>query len=608
MIIVFRFVHGIKNLFSSTKIRRQLITVYILAAFLPILILGIYLIFNTRTLVINQHYSQITADNLRVRSVLLDITTSLENISDDIFSDTALHELLRGQYRDLEESYAACRTYTKMRNYTISYTEISHLTLYVNNKTISDYGNFKGVTDDIRETEWYKQAKQSVGDYLWMTIETKDMGGTPLSELALVRKIPIFNSRGDFAVLVISVNNNYMNSRVNTGSLKTELSAIDGPIFYSNIPGNNGTMPGMDIDYTQSYYKFSGITHYNGHENLVRVSTLVPAGSEGSIYIISIDDKALPAANKLLFNCILIVMVNLLAAFIMVVVFSKTFSARIITLRQQMHKVSQGDYDIIEDFNGNDELVEVFADLKGMIESIKKMDAEIYHERMTHQELINHQQKMQFMMLSSQINPHFLYNTLETIRMKSYNAGNREVANAIKLLGKSMRHVLETNGKPGPLDSELEYIGIYLEIQKMRFLDRFDYDITVSEEVNTHRYMILPLLLQPIVENAIVHGLENKENGGFIQISVFAENRRLIISVSDNGAGMTAGDLSALLERISSGQREDGRGIGLLNIYQRITLYYGEAYGIDINSEQGQGTQVLAYLPFGCNEKVDEVG
>lgn len=606
---VFHFARGIKNLFSGQKIRRQLLTVYILAGFLPILILGMYLVLNTRALVINQHYSQAIADNLRVRSIILDITTSLENISDDLFSDTALHDILREQYPSNGESYAACRTYTKMNYYTNNYTEISDLTLYVNNRTICDYGNFKTAPDEVRDTEWYQRAQKSVGNYLWMTIGTKDMGGTPVSKLALIRKIPIFNSGGEYAILVISINNNYLKTRVNNGTLKTELSATNGPIFYSNIPGNNGSMPGMDIDTTQLYFKFSGITQYNGQEDLVQVSTVVPVESTDSLYIITIDDKALPAANKLLFNCILIVIVNLLAAFIMVGVFSKTFSARIITLRQQMHKVSQGDYNIIEDFKGNDELVELFADLKTMIESIKKMDAEIFNERVTHQELINHQQEMQFMMLTSQINPHFLYNTLETIRMKAYKAGNREVSNAIKLLGKSMRHVLEANGKPGSLDSELEYIRIYLEIQKMRFLDRFDYDITVSEEVNTHQYMIVPLLLQPIVENSIVHGLENKESGGFIQISVFVENERLIISVSDNGEGMTKEVLDSLRERVYSGMREGtGRGIGLLNIYQRITLYYGRAYGIDIRSEQGLGTQVLIYLPISHEGKEEGTG
>ncbi len=340
-------------------------------------------------------------------------------------------------------------------------------------------------------------------------------------------------------------------------------------------------------------------TSYNQSEQLVEISTLTPIGSRDNIYIFTIDEGALPSSNRITLTCIAIVVFSLLATVCMVVVFSNIFSSRIDVLRREMHKVSQGDFNIIDDFNGNDELVDLFTDLKRMIESITQMDAEIYDARIAQQKLINHQQEIQFEMLASQINPHFLYNTLETIRMKAHSAGDKEVANAIKLLGKSMRHVLEMGGRPVSLCSELEYIRIYLEIQKLRFTNRLDYEIVVDDDIDTTRYLILPLLLQPIVENAILHGLANKISGGFIRIGIRREQETLFLSVSDNGEGMPPAALAELVSRMKTERGPvTGGSIGLYNIYQRIVLYYGDAYGIEIQSEPDNGTCVTACLPY----------
>ncbi len=597
----------IKGLLNSLKISKQLYMVYFLAGLLPILIVGSYLIINTRYTLLEHHYSQAAADNLRVRNVMLDVTITLTKITDDIFSDNQLQQILKGHYPTLEDSYSACRAYTKINYYTVNYTEISSMKLYVNNNSVYDYGPFVRTTEEIRSQEWYQRAANSVGSYLWMTVEQKGRYGTVSSELMLVRKIPVFGTN-QFMVLVIGVNPNFLKSRIDTSPLKTEISINDNPIFYTATRSNNGKMPDITIDYKSEHFRYSGIDNYNGKNELLQISTLTPIGSHDNIYIITIDDEALPSSNSITFICIAIVAFSLLVTVGMVAIFSKTFSSRINVLRREMHKVSCGDFNIIDDFNGNDELVELFTDLKSMIESIKQMDAEIYNAHIAQQKLINHQQEIQFEMLASQINPHFLYNTLETIRMKAHSAGDKEVANAIKLLGKSMRHVLEKGGRPTSLSSELEYISIYLEIQKLRFNNRLDYEIVVDEEINTEKYLILPLLLQPIVENAIIHGLENKISGGFIRINIFREQERLLVSVSDNGVGMQPQELEDLLKHMRGERGSEAGSIGLYNIYQRINLFYGEPYGIEITSEPDKGTCVTAVLPYSHDTMDTEKG
>ena len=214
-------------------------------------------------------------------------------------------------------------------------------------------------------------------------------------------------------------------------------------------------------------------------------------------------------------------------------------------------------------------------------------------------------------MLASQINPHFLYNTLETLRMKAFTAGDREVATGIKLLGKMLRYVLVNIGTTyTTLASELEHIETYIKIQKIRFDDRVNYSLTVDDGIDTGKYMLLPLLLQPIVENAVVHGLEGVDGTGYIQIHVYERctseeeaegvietGKYLIIDVTDNGNGMTVQQLESVKKSMTEDSISKHSSIGMSNIDQRIKLCYGDGYGIDIQSTEGEGTKVTVILP-----------
>ncbi|MBO4414508.1 MAG: histidine kinase, partial [Lachnospiraceae bacterium] len=226
--------------------------------------------------------------------------------------------------------------------------------------------------------------------------------------------------------------------------------------------------------------------------------------------------------------------------------------------------------------------------------------AEQYEAQIKAQDIRNEQQKMEFKMLSSQINPHFLYNTLETIRMKALTSGDTEVANAICLLGKSMRYVLENTGnKDTTLAKELEHLKVYLEIQELRFGDRLDYMINIQEGLLPENYRMMGLLLQPVAENAIIHGLADREEGGRVNIDVYSTDNILCIDISDNGCGIEKEQLEALNSSLDSyGGESRTNSIGLYNINRRIRLSYGEDFGIRIESVSGSWTKVSIILPL----------
>ncbi|MCD8083047.1 MAG: histidine kinase [Clostridiales bacterium] len=210
--------------------------------------------------------------------------------------------------------------------------------------------------------------------------------------------------------------------------------------------------------------------------------------------------------------------------------------------------------------------------------------------------------------LQSQINPHFLYNTLDTIRGQAMLDDNVEVAGMIETLAAFFRYSISRKGTMVTLRDELNNINNYMRIQQYRFNDRFSLEILIEEEdLAAYDFYVPRLILQPIVENAINHGLEDRMEGGSIIIEVTVADD-LIITVSDNGKGMTLTELDELNGRIHSRDmrfvderhseiQSRNTGIALPNISRRIKLLYGDQYGLNIYSSIGCGTDVEIMMP-----------
>ena len=209
--------------------------------------------------------------------------------------------------------------------------------------------------------------------------------------------------------------------------------------------------------------------------------------------------------------------------------------------------------------------------------------------------------------LQSQINPHFLYNTLECIRGQALMDDNLEIARMVEALGAFFRYSISRKGNLVTLKDELDNIDNYMLIQKYRFGNRFSMEVIIDEEDEEAYNCLIPrLIIQPIVENAIFHGLEERLEGGRVTIEVIVTEKTLIITVSDNGKGIDREQLEKLNAKIRSrdtnpedGEARDQRntGIALPNIHKRIQLLFGEEYGVDIYSTPGQGTDVEVTIP-----------
>ena len=204
--------------------------------------------------------------------------------------------------------------------------------------------------------------------------------------------------------------------------------------------------------------------------------------------------------------------------------------------------------------------------------------------------------KSELRALQAQINPHFLYNTLDSIIWMAEWGKTKEVVLMTSSLAKLLRQSISNQNELVRVEEEVEYTRSYLTIQKMRYKDKLEYDIQVSPEVLGQK--IPKLVLQPLVENAIYHGIKYKEGKGIVQIEGWIGQKELILRISDDGIGMTEAQLAKIFEKRETDIRKNG--VGVLNVHERIQLYYGKDYGLRFSSTLGEGTVVEVRIP--CEE------
>lgn len=594
--------YRVTSFFNRYTIKKQLYLIYSAVVVVPIVLIGIFLLVYTYRMMVGYHTELLDSDNHRVRNILFEITTQIYNISENISFDKGIQNILTEGFASDQEYMESVSQNIILDNYEKTYTEIGAIEIYTDNPSLFDYKQFKQVDDAIAETAWYRKAISQSGVF-WQEMSWKDENQNQYYSLCLVRKIPLVNSSAH-AVLVIQISDNYLRTRIDSNEYINMVSVDDGPIFYSSDREAYGREQPWLIDYDKPHFRYRGRTHADGQVCFINISALDTYQSDSRIYICSLDKQGYHDIFSILYICVVVLLIALTIPGIMMYYFAGNFTQRVGVLRQEMHKASNQDYELISAFQGNDELSEAFADLQIMVQNIKEQEARAYEAQINEQELLIRQQEIEFKMLSSQINPHFLYNTLETIRMKAFTAGDREVATAIKLLGKSMRYVLENTGTTyTTLKEELNHVEGYMKIQYLRFGERIGYETRVEEGIVLSEYHILPLLLQPIVENAIVHGLEDKEEGGKIIVTISTEGvnetKTLLIDVEDNGCGISKEMLDKLCKDIEIHDMSRSKSIGLYNINQRMKLYYGNGYSLRISSNPGQGTGVRLTIPVG---------
>ncbi|RAK07197.1 two-component system sensor histidine kinase YesM [Halanaerobium saccharolyticum] len=276
----------------------------------------------------------------------------------------------------------------------------------------------------------------------------------------------------------------------------------------------------------------------------------------------------------------------LLAVFLSYI-FTKSISDPLNNLVEAMNQVEEGNLEVKIDDQAQDELAEASSNFNQMVEELKGLLEDVKEKE-------KQKSNLEFKALQAQINPHFLSNILNTARLLAdmQNADNLEnfLSSVINLLHLSMNNKEDLI----TVEKEVEYLKSYLNIQQFRLHNKFDVKFEIEADLMS--YKIPRFLLQPVVENSIIHGISGKSGQGLIEIKGFTQNNQVIFTITDDGIGMSEAEIEDLLNKKRE-NKDQFSGIGINNVKERIELYFGKEYGIEIESLKGYFTTVKIILP-----------
>lgn len=296
------------------------------------------------------------------------------------------------------------------------------------------------------------------------------------------------------------------------------------------------------------------------------------------------------------------VYVIIAVALVIIALFLSRFIAGSITrpiqrLRDSMARVQEGDFkvsDVVE--NSENEIGSLTKSFNVMTHRIQ----ELMEQNVRDQE---EKRKSELKALQSQINPHFLYNTLDSIIWMAEGKKNEEVVLMTASLARLLRQSISNEDEVVPIAQEVEYARGYLTIQKMRYKDKMEFQIDVDPSIL--RINLIKLVLQPVIENAIYHGLKYKESRGLLQVKGFMKDGNAVLQVIDNGVGMDGETLAHIYDKHKVNYQSNG--VGIYNVQKRLQLYYGNNYGITYESEVGKGTTATITIPGRQEEGSEKV-
>ncbi|MFD0670326.1 sensor histidine kinase [Cohnella sp. GCM10027633] len=582
--------------FNNVKLRTKLIVSFVVVVFIPVLIVGVFLTNELRNMALGNATDQTSTNVQRVKAR----TTDLINVAFDsayrLANDGRLGKVANRFYESRFEVVEAYRAYPDFNEIRELYEEIDNIRFYFDNPTMLNNWEFIQPDRNTVETAWYQRALSAGNAVNWYYLEDERDGRNYLS---LVRKISFLDTSTS-GVLVINVNMTMLNDIVSQESFETMIVDDDNTIVAANRPGRIGKTL-ADIDFDPDIAEASGgsfETGVSGQQSRILIEPLVPESSANKLRIVSIFavTDIVKDANRINRLALTVISISLAVAIFLIFAVSTILSKRMLRLSKHITKVATGNLDTAMQIDGKDEIGQLSRQFNAMVTSINGLVAEVQETNQQKNLLESKQSEIKLKMMASQINPHFLFNALESIRMKAHLKGEKEISQVVRLLGKLMRRNLEVGQGKTKLADEIDIVRCYLDIQKFRYEDRLAYELHIDPAAT--RLPIPPLIVQPLVENAVIHGLENKMEGGTVRVTIALDDGLIRVVVEDDGVGMTREKLDQLSRALSDTNDEENHRIGLHNVHTRLLLSYGAEHGLRFESEPGVGTRITFTIPI----------
>lgn len=581
------------------NLRAKLIGIFILVSFFPVIILGIMSYYLAEKTVREKVYENVYNTANQISYSLQTVTERIENTMDYIFTDNKLQAILNSGFGDADTP-----SYKEMNKlldvYFINTDNL--ITCSVISSSGARYYYKRSINDRKFEELCYVAAIDAGGSTIWNgRVSLEELW--PWTDSAIVTSRSIKNLAENDVVTSLGVVTMFFSERIFSESYRYAGSDVEvyltdehGEIISSNqsdevlidaaqnlaisLAGNEPESPEDIIFNNEKYVLASSKVGNSGW----MVFELVPYTTiSGNFLYIKIFS-------------FVVTIINLVGILLLSFFFSQKITSPLYALNNEMKKVSGGNFDVVVfSSDRNDEIGEIQHGFNYMVDRMKLLfKTTIDKEKENQLEVIK--------ALQYQINPHFLYNTLNSIRLRALMSNSNNIVSMIDSLITMLRNLSGKTGELVTIREEIETAVNFLRIHQIRYQN----DIILENKINNDlQTLLIPnFILQPIIENSLFHAFDEETTNGRIEISAILHNDRLTIMITDNGRGMTTEEIKNIFEN-NKAVSDTLVKIGIVNVDKRLKLMFGEEFGIEVSSTPGNGTTVKINTPI-INKEVDK--
>lgn len=578
-----RFQRWIETKMDNYSLKRKLVILYVFCVIAPLIITdsvigGIVL---RSEQVSRQHEMENMAS--AVRYTLFNEVNSAEKYAKSIYTSKYIDDFLSESYESPLAYFNRYQAFFKDTLLKVGMGQNNmQMTLYTDNDTIISGSEFQKL-EGIADTEWYRYLDENElkqGLYFG-----SDESGTTNSmrKIYFLQRLDFYRPTGsvlridiDYGSIIRMLEN--MNYNVTIYICKGET------ILLSN--GKNGSVNKEFATFTES-------------DQIAYAEHMSIYGQELEIYVMESDIGLMKEIARHFPLILLLVFVNILLPYLMVRCINHSFSARIGELSEVFNRVEDDELVEIRHVRGMDEIGSLMRNYNKMVWRMNSLIQTMYKNKIKEQEMLVARQNAELLALHSQINPHFLFNALESIRMHSIIKQELETADMVERLAVLQRQYVEWQDDSVLIEKEMDFVQTYLQLQKYRFGDKLSFDLEVDENCKT--YVIPKLSIVTFVENACVHGMECKATPGWIFVRVYEEKGLLCLEIEDTGSGMEEEEAQELQSRMTGANIEmlKGKGrVGIVNACLRLKMISKDEVSFEVDSEAGIGTMIQIKLPL----------
>ncbi|WP_236337264.1 sensor histidine kinase [Paenibacillus auburnensis] len=592
------------NIVNDIPLNYKFILIYIVGVLLPIMIINLVFLGRITDLIKSREQQNLEISLERARKDIYDFIEGGVAVSYTLSTDKNLYEMLDRPYKDSIDFYGAFdeQLRDRLNSYMPVNNQIDRISVFTDNRSIVSGGNYQIINQKVLASEWYQQAESSRNKVLVTAYRTSENDNTASSipTLSVLDWMDNFRSFNEYKKLlkidldlsevydVIAREKDYLSLYLVNEQNQIVMSADSG---YQRVTDEPYPLFNLQEDNQQELHVLPlGTANYLKGWRIIGIT-------QGERITQAILDIRLYAA-------VLATTITLLtSAFIYVML--RSYNYRVKRLSRHMQKVTNEKFELIRIDEGRDEIGGLIHNFNRMTSRINSLINDVYKLEIQSKNLEMERVRAELNFLQSQMNPHFLFNTLNAILVVCTKNKYDDVTDIIKSLSKLLRRLLRWKEDLVSLQEEMQFIEMYLKIEKFRFRDKFDYQFEIEEQAL--EYKIPKLSMQPLVENSCKHGLQMIEGLGIIKVRAAAREDRLQITVSDNGKGIEAAQLKDLLHNIRT-EDSSGLNIGMRNVYRRLELYYADQVTFEIISVPGEGTAVSFGIPLKLLEKTHSPG